>query len=171
MNALFAILIFCGGIFVFIMIVKAIIFFPAKIYNHSKQESSEPQVDEEFKPILDEQHTHKVEHVPYEDYQLYLQSDRWKAKRTERLKIDEYKCQYCGTSLIDWNTSDPSVLISDNHIPNIHHLHYHTLRNEVPSRDLVSLCKHCHTQLHAEYDLHGMEFAIEKAIRKRKSKY
>ena len=92
------------------------------------------------------------ERISHEDYIIYLQSDEWKSRARRRLEIDEYTCQYCGSEL--------QSMSGITHIPNIHHLHYRTLRNENVYTDLVSLCKHCHLDLHSHFRLHEMEQEI-----------
>lgn len=62
------------------------------------------------------------------DYQEYIQSDQWKEKREERLKLDGYQCVVCR------NSEGLSV----------HHLHYDSLGNEDVQHDLVTVCNKCH---------------------------
>ena len=64
-----------------------------------------------------------------DEYKEYLRSDKWQRLRSERLKIDHYKCQRCGR---------PFDL-------QVHHLFYPTkLGTEDPYRDLITLCDSCH---------------------------
>jgi hypothetical protein len=64
-----------------------------------------------------------------EEYKEYLKSDTWQRLRSERLKIDGYKCQRCGR---------PMDL-------QVHHLYYPIeLGTEDPYRDLITLCDGCH---------------------------
>lgn len=63
-----------------------------------------------------------------EEYQEYLKTEHWQRLRAERLKIDNYKCQYCGR---------PYDL-------QVHHLSYDNLWNENVYEDLITLCKSCH---------------------------
>jgi len=59
----------------------------------------------------------------------YLKSPRWQELRSQRLKIDGYKCQRCGR---------PFDL-------QVHHLYYPIdLGTEDPYRDLITLCDYCH---------------------------
>jgi hypothetical protein len=62
------------------------------------------------------------------DYKEYISSSGWKAKREERLQIDEYKCVVC----------------KGNDGLQVHHLHYETLGNENARTDLVTACRKCH---------------------------
>lgn len=63
------------------------------------------------------------------EYGEYLRSDTWQKLRSQRLKIDNYKCQRCGR---------PFDL-------QVHHLYYPTeLGTEDPYRDLITLCDMCH---------------------------
>jgi len=65
-------------------------------------------------------------------YYKYLQSDEWKKKRLERLKLDKFQCQVCGNRS---GTLD------------VHHTTYQTLHNE-NINDLITVCRNCHTKLH-----------------------
>jgi len=65
------------------------------------------------------------------DYDSYLTSDAWKAKRYQRLGLDGFSCQGCGaTGSLD-----------------VHHRHYVTLGSE-DMTDLVSVCRFCHDEIH-----------------------
>lgn len=64
-----------------------------------------------------------------EKYQKYLETEWWQKIRTERLKIDGFKCVYCGK---DKNLQ-------------VHHTDYSKgWFHEDPRQDLVTLCKDCH---------------------------
>ena len=64
-----------------------------------------------------------------ETYISYLRSPEWQNLRSQRLKIDNYRCQRCGR---------PFDL-------QVHHLYYPTeLGTEDPYRDLITLCDGCH---------------------------
>lgn len=65
-------------------------------------------------------------------YSDYLTSPHWKQKREERLRIDNWKCQFCGS-------------ISN---LNVHHLTYERKGRENAENDLITLCEHCHSRLH-----------------------
>ncbi len=65
-------------------------------------------------------------------YAEYLNSDKWKEKRAERLKIDGYRCRLCGTG---------KNLV-------IHHVTYVRFGNEDVIQDLITLCKKCHNRVH-----------------------
>ena len=70
------------------------------------------------------------------DYQQYLASREWRAKRKEFIETATYGvCQRCGTGPIK----------------NVHHLTYANLGNE-KLRDLMGLCRPCHEYLAAERD-------------------
>ena len=57
----------------------------------------------------------------------YYKSKEWAAKRSERLKIDGYKCAKCGfTRALE-----------------VHHINYERVFHEDVSRDLITLCKRC----------------------------
>ena len=67
-------------------------------------------------------------------YSVYLQSPEWQKKRTERLKIDNFKCAVCGR---------PMDL-------QVHHLNYDNVGHENIYTDLITLCKYCHTDIENE---------------------
>lgn len=91
-------------------------------------------------------------YISYDDYKTYLDSLSWKTKAYQRVVIDKHTCQYCG--------SEVRSMDGDNHIPNVHHLHYRTLQIENVQTDLVTLCKSCHINLHSKYSIPEMEDAI-----------
>lgn len=66
----------------------------------------------------------------FDEYNAYLNSKEWDAKRTERLKFDEFKCQICG----------------DRRQVQVHHLVYPIHKNygTEPLRDLITVCPACH---------------------------
>lgn len=69
-----------------------------------------------------------------EKKQAYLQSNRWRSKRLERLAIDGYRCQSCrATGALE-----------------VHHKTYRNLEHE-PMSDLISLCRKCHQDVHDKY--------------------
>ena len=70
------------------------------------------------------------------DYYEYLNSDEWKNKARQRMKIDGYLCQGCGTK---GNSLNPLQ---------IHHLTYQNIYHEDIFRDLVCVCRSCHCILH-----------------------
>ena len=64
------------------------------------------------------------------EYQKYLRSEHWQKIRSERLKIDDFKCQKCGR---------PFDL-------QVHHLTYDRIGKE-DINDLITLCKNCHARV------------------------
>lgn len=63
------------------------------------------------------------------DLEYYYKTPQWAEKRNERLKLDGYRCAICGfTRALE-----------------VHHINYERLGNEDVSRDLVTLCKKCHS--------------------------
>lgn len=64
------------------------------------------------------------------EYQEYLLSEHWQKIRSERLKMDNFKCQNCGR---------PFDL-------QVHHLTYDRIGNE-DINDLITLCKFCHARV------------------------
>ena len=66
-----------------------------------------------------------------ERYQKYLETGWWQKIRTERLKIDCFRCVNCGT---DKNLQ-------------VHHINYSRgWFHEDPRQDLITLCKKCHEE-------------------------
>ena len=71
-----------------------------------------------------------------QEYQRYLQSDEWRRKAFQRMKLDGYQCQMCGnhgTSMVPLET---------------HHLNYKHIGNEDLMTDLVTVCRSCHRAIH-----------------------
>lgn len=68
------------------------------------------------------------------DYDIYMQSEEWDARRRQRLKIDDYTCQDC-------RATDRPL--------DVHHLTYDNLGYE-PMGDLISVCRQCHKRRHKE---------------------
>lgn len=63
----------------------------------------------------------------------YLQTAVWHELRNERLRIDHYCCQYCGTAIN----------------PEVHHLRYPEVWGmESVEDDLITLCAACHAETH-----------------------
>ena len=65
------------------------------------------------------------------NYQKYMRSKEWKAKRQEKLEVCDHKCE-CEGGCYRKATQ-------------IHHLHYDTLGDE-SMKDLQALCPKCHMQ-------------------------
>lgn len=66
----------------------------------------------------------------FRKYQSYIRSDKWKKKKEERLKKDNYICLNCGSK----------------EKLEIHHKNYNSLYNEDIS-DLKTLCEKCHKKI------------------------
>lgn len=75
-----------------------------------------------------------------QEYMDYLRSDTWQQKRSERLRIDKYRCQIC---------NKPFNL-------DVHHMSYPAeLGTENVYTDLITLCRDCHEDIERqkrEYD-------------------
>lgn len=71
-----------------------------------------------------------------EQYKAYLESEAWKVRAKQRLEIDNYTCQGCGSKGGALNPLQ------------IHHLRYDNIYHEDIYRDLVTLCRSCHAILH-----------------------
>lgn len=74
------------------------------------------------------------------EYDEYLESDEWAARRVIVLKRDRYLCQGC----LECEATD------------IHHLTYERLFSELLC-DLVGLCRDCHAKCHPYKDIRGRE--------------
>ena len=66
------------------------------------------------------------------NYEDYLKSKHWEEVARQRLKIDRYTCQFCGSHGTQTNPLE------------VHHFSYKNLGNENPWTDLVVLCDSCH---------------------------
>lgn len=77
------------------------------------------------------------------EYDTYIKSDTWAAKREERLKLDDNRCVMCNR---------PNGLQKDGVTPilQVHHIHYGNLGHE-NIEDLCSLCPTCHKRIHKYY--------------------
>jgi len=69
-------------------------------------------------------------------YQHYLTTQEWRRRAEARLKLDGYRCQMCGGSGTSRNPLQ------------VHHFGYTNIYKENPDKDLVTLCKSCHTSVH-----------------------
>lgn len=75
-------------------------------------------------------------------YDDYLKSDAWKAKREERLRLDDGKCVMCGRPQAILKSGHPAI--------QCHHINYNSLGAETMD-SLVSVCSACHIKLHKYY--------------------
>lgn len=73
-------------------------------------------------------------------YYGYINSEVWKEKRMERLKLDGFQCQKCGTAK---NLR-------------VHHINYENFGHETMD-DLITFCDNCHMKIH-EKDLSNKEW-------------
>ena len=64
-------------------------------------------------------------------YQDYLRSPTWQAKRSKTFAMTNHKCVNCGKNATQ-----------------CHHLSYVNLGKEKPGRDIVPLCERCHNRVH-----------------------
>lgn len=70
-------------------------------------------------------------------YANYIDNDEnWQKKRIERMRIDDYTCQGCGSKGC---TANPLQ---------VHHLTYNNIYKEDVEKDLVTLCRSCHMTVH-----------------------
>jgi 5-methylcytosine-specific restriction endonuclease McrA len=73
------------------------------------------------------------------EYEKYIKSEQWEAKRQERIKIDGC-CVMCGRPLDKIRSVQ------------VHHISYERLGAEDVYTDLVTLCGTCHRRLHNYYN-------------------
>lgn len=86
-----------------------------------------------------------------EEYLEYLKSPEWQRLRSQRLKIDEYKCQKCGR---------PFDL-------DVHHIRYPiALGEEDVYNDLITLCRHCHNDIEGKKKAYREEKETREAQRR-----
>ncbi len=68
-------------------------------------------------------------------YHRYLNSLRWRIRKTIASALLSpligKRCIMCGSPRSDW-----------------HHRHYGNVGNELPLRDIVPVCRHCHQKFH-----------------------
>ena len=74
--------------------------------------------------------------MKHEEYLQYLQSDAWKRKAQKRLEIDGYACCICGSRGTATNPTE------------IHHITYRNIGREDIYKDLLTLCRACHKNVH-----------------------
>jgi len=65
------------------------------------------------------------------NYDQYIASAEWAAKRAQRLEIDGHKCRTCGHTGEQWALQ-------------VHHVTYERLGGEDVENDLITLCAACH---------------------------
>src|SRR5262249_32313579 len=100
------------------------------------QPASEPDGDEipNHLRLISEMHPHKQLSDWSMMYRDYLGSMAWSLKRLQILARDNFQCQSCGS---EYNLQ-------------AHHLSYSRIFRERPN-DLVTLCRTCHQNLHANH--------------------
>lgn len=75
------------------------------------------------------------------EYNQYITSAAWEAKKEERKKVDNYRCVCCGRS--------------EEHTRRglqVHHITYERLGRENVYTDLCTVCGSCHKKIHAYYN-------------------
>lgn len=88
-----------------------------------------------YKPLLNKVNQVSLQRIRDQnrsEYIEYLRSDKWKEKRLQRLKLDNFTCQICGIQ---------------NGKLDVHHTTYNTFGNE-SIYDIITLCRPCHNKLH-----------------------
>lgn len=85
---------------------------------------------------------HKIDGIVHGSYSGLLFDRRWKAKREQIMRRDNYRCCICGS------TSDLTV----------HHTQYHVNESgqkfvpwDYEDKYLKTLCKRCHDRGHAKF--------------------
>lgn len=73
-------------------------------------------------------------------YDRYMKSQEWQAKRQQRLEIDSHVCVMCGR---------PEAKCKNG--LQVHHISYKRLGNESVYADLITLCPRCHRMIHRYY--------------------
>ena len=75
------------------------------------------------------------------EYNQYITSAAWEAKKEERKKVDGYRCVCCGRS--------------EEHTRRglqVHRITYERLGHENVYTDLCTVCGSCHKKIHAYYN-------------------
>ena len=80
-----------------------------------------------------------------EEYKEYLQSEDWQLIRMARLRADNFTCQKCGSKQ---NLQ-------------VHHLTYERVGCEC-IKDLTTLCKNCHSEVHGIKEVNKMGIVWKK---------
>lgn len=80
-----------------------------------------------------------------EEYKEYLQSEDWRQIRVTRLRADNFTCQKCGSKQ---NLQ-------------VHHLTYERVGCEC-IKDLITLCKDCHSEVHGIKEVNKMGIIWKK---------
>jgi hypothetical protein len=88
------------------------------------------------------------------DYNEYLNSENWAARRRERLELDQYRCRKC----------DGTLRLR------VHHRTYRNLGAE-PMDDLVTLCEDCHQAIHGLCLAEGRSRSDERVLARVTAKY
>ena len=82
------------------------------------------------------QETHKPAPTFEEEYQAYINSPAWRAKRKSKLAAVGFRCEKCKITKYSAKLE-------------VHHLHYDTFKHE-RMEDLQVLCPKCHKQADTE---------------------
>lgn len=69
--------------------------------------------------------------MPYEEY---LKTPEWRNKKANRLAFDNWQCGICHESLSDGYET--------------HHINYSRLGDENVEKDIISICRECHSTFH-----------------------
>ena len=78
------------------------------------------------------------------EYYNYLQSQEYQKRRLQRLKLDGFQCQLCGTA---------QNLV-------VHHITYDRIGRE-DMDDLITLCNECHHKVHYNDNLRNKQEALD----------
>lgn len=116
---------------------------PTQEIEYDEKLTLEAYIREAIRRVVDmvntrEQHKYYQEYIENaaEMYREYLNTEHYKKKRLLRLKLDDYRCQRCGTGK---NLQ-------------VHHINYDRLGYPEEIEDMITLCNHCHEYVH-EYDI------------------
>lgn len=73
------------------------------------------------------------EFLNWDEYSAYINSEEWRKKKTERLLMDDNRCQLCGISCENLD---------------VHHIMYPERFGDERLCDLITLCRKCHKLIH-----------------------
>lgn len=125
----------------------------AKTYKHSlfkdiyKLPKYQPELKSEFiKKSFENRELRKEIGAKRYYNDVYLNSDEWKSKRENTLIRDNYECVCC-----------------EEKATQVHHINYNHIFNE-KEKELISVCKDCHSGIHGDKVVYFKEFRADFGI-------
>jgi len=115
--------------------VPYLIFIPLILWYFVSQDRKQQSIDDYNSTHTYTPQEYITPYMPYELYQQYLKSSKWKILRLRALQRDSYTCQHCKTE-------------GDTNSLHVHHLTYKRLGDEHLD-DLLTLCPTCHKKVHS----------------------